>query len=258
MNKKAVALGSRLARVPWVRTLGVRPNLEDYPAADLDLIRDAEVIYYPTHHYAALFRAQGKRIFPSLTCHLLLGDKIKQTTLFRLQGVPHPLTRFYYYSQRRRIPDEFDYPFVAKTPRYSSRGEGVFLIRGQADLDRYLADHPVAYIQQLLPEAENLRVVAVNFRPVTAYWRVPRPGEWRANVHAGAAISFENVPEEALRLAADTARACDLDEVGLDLARCRGRWFVLEANMKFGWVGLRAAGVDLARVVGDLIRAGEI
>jgi ribosomal protein S6--L-glutamate ligase len=258
VTKPAVALGSRLARVPWVRTLGVRPNLEDYPAADLALIQDAPVIYYPTQHYAGLFRAQGKRIFPSLTCHLLLGDKIKQTTLFRLQGVPHPLTRFYYHSQRGRIRDEFDYPFVAKTPRDSSRGEGVFLIRNEADLDRYLARHPVAYIQRYLPEADNLRVVAVNFRPVTAYWRTPRPGDWRANVHAGATISFDNVPEAALRLAADTARACDLDEVGLDLARSHGQWYVLEANMKFGWVGLRAAGVDLARVVGDLIRTGEI
>jgi ribosomal protein S6--L-glutamate ligase len=258
MKPAAVALGSRLAKVPWVRTLGVRPNLEDYPDEERALIRDAEAIYYPTIHYASLFCAQGKRIFPSLTCHLLLGDKIKQTTLFRLQGVPHPRTRFYYHSQRQNILAEFDYPFVAKTPRNSGRGEGVFLIEGEADLERYLAAHPVAYIQDFLSGARILRVVAINFQPVAAYWRRPPPGQWRANVHAGATISFENVPEAALDLAARTARDCDLDEVGLDLALSAGRWHVLEANMKYGWIGLHMAGVNPARVVGDLILSGQI
>jgi len=49
-----------------------------------------------------------------------------------------------------------------------------------------------------------------------------------------------------------------IKEVGLDLARSDGQWYVLEANMKYGTVGLREAGVDPARVVGDMIAAGEI
>jgi len=258
VTRAAVALGARLAGVPWVKTLGVRPNLEDYPPSDLDLIRAAPIIYYPTHYFAAQLCAMGKRIFPSLTCHQLQGDKIKQTTLFKLRGVPHPRTRVYFHRQRRRIPGEWDYPFVAKTPRFSSRGEGVFLIQGPRDLERYLDGHPVAYIQRFLPGADVLRVVALNYRSVVAYWRRPPPGEWRANVHAGASISFDDLPPDGIRLAVETARACDLDEVGLDLARSDGQWYVLEANMKYGTVGLREAGVDPARVVGDMIAAGEI
>ena len=92
---KPLVIGARLRRYPQFTTLGPRPNLEDYPPEHLELIRRAPVVYYPTEILAPQLAAMGKRLFPSLACHLLEGDKIKQTTLFKLLGLPHPRTRVF-------------------------------------------------------------------------------------------------------------------------------------------------------------------
>ena len=104
---------------------------------------------------------------------------------------------------------------MAKKPRASSRGRGVYLIENQAQLDAYMAEHKVAYIQERLPISRDLRVVVIGFKPVCAYWRVPPPGEWRSNVAQGAGVQFEGVPPQAVELAVDLAKAADLDEVGI-------------------------------------------
>ena len=150
---KPLVIGARLRRYPQFTTLGPRPNLEDYPPEHLELIRRAEVVYYPTEALAPQLAAMGKRLFPSLACHLLEGDKIKQTTLFKLLGLPHPRTRVFYGRQRREILEHFAFPFVAKKPRVSSRGRGVYLIENQTQLDAYLSEqqgglHPGAPAHQ--------------------------------------------------------------------------------------------------------------
>ena len=71
----------------------------------------------------------GKKIFPSRETYVYSGDKIKQTVLFQLLRIPHPPTRFFFGRQKDRIPAEFPFPFIAKIPRGSSMGEGVYLIR---------------------------------------------------------------------------------------------------------------------------------
>jgi ribosomal protein S6--L-glutamate ligase len=255
-----VAIGSRLVRFPQITTLGLRPNLGDYPPEHLRLIQEASTIYYPTNAFAEMFHAQGKRIFPSLACHLLDADKIKQTTLFNLLGLPHPRTRVFYGSQVGQIEGRFAYPFVAKTPRGSFMGRGVYLIQGPSDLAAYLADprnHP-AYIQELLPIDRDIRVVVIGFQPVVAYWRIAQGGNFRNNLAQGAAIDFNGIPPEAVDLARQTARAAHLDEVGLDIAMVDGRPTLLEFNVKFGRRGPLAAGIDVVELVANKILAGEL
>jgi len=258
VTQPLVSIGRRLARFPQFLTLGPRPNLEDYPPGQLELIRAADTIFYPTELLAPHLAAMGKRLFPSLACHLLEGDKIKQTTLFKLLGLPHPHTRVFYGRQRGQILEHFSFPFVAKKPRASSRGRGVFLIENQAQLDAYLAAHRVAYIQERLPISRDLRVVVIGYQPVCAYWRVPPPGEWRSNVARGAAVDFQDVPNEAVELAVATARAAGLDEVGLDLAMVNGAPLLLEFNVKYGRQGPAQAGVDVQEYVAREILAGRL
>ncbi len=258
MTEPLVAIGARLRRYPQFLTLGPRPNLDDYPPAHLELIRRAPVIFYPTELLAPQLAALGKRLFPSLACHLLEGDKIKQTTLFKLLGLPHPRTRIFYGRQREEILQHFAFPFVAKKPRASSRGRGVRLIANQEQLDAYLARNPVAYIQERLPISRDLRVVVIGFEPVCAYWRVPPPGEWRSNVAQGARVDFRDVPPAAVELACAAARAADLDEVGLDLAMVDGQPLLLEFNVKYGRQGPSQMGLDVVDYVAQGILAGKL
>lgn len=257
-GKRFLAIGSRLRDVSEVLTLGVRPNFFDYTPDERKIILDSDLILFPTINYAQYLTTLGKRIFPSLETHLYADDKIKQTTLFQMLGIPHPPTTIYYRRHRSCIIGDFRFPFIAKIPRNSGCGRGVFLIRNEAELAEYLGRTEVAYVQEYLPHRRDLRVVLINYDPIAAYWRRVPEGDFRANLARGGLIDFKEVPEEAVALARDTAKRCRFDDVGLDLLECGGRWFVIEANMMYGRRGLEAMKMDLKEITRQKLLRGEI
>ncbi len=258
-RKKAVALDARLRRCKNVLTLGVRPNFSDYGPEEKALILGAEKIYYPTLFYADLFDVMGKKTFPSYHTYKCVQDKIKQTALFNLLDIPHPRTRvFYGGAQKASIPEFFRFPFIAKIPRNSAMGRGVFLIENEEALQDYCARKHPAYIQEYLPIDRDVRVVVIGNRVVHAYWRVAHEGEFRTNVAIGGAIRLDPVPRQVLDLALETARRCRWNDVGLDICLQSGRGYVLEANMKYGRQGFRSAGIDFDRLMEAMIENREI
>jgi len=257
--KPRIALESRLRQCKNVITLGVRTNLSEYEDWQIELIRQSDVICYPTTFYADIFDTMGKRTFPNYHTYKYVQDKIKQTALFNLLKVPHPRTRVFYGDyQKSKILEHFQFPFVAKIPRGSALGRGIYLIRNESELAAYNRLSRAAYIQQYLKIDRDLRVVLIRGRIIHAYWRIARPGEFRTNVSQGATISFDNIPEEGLALAQNTARLCQLDDVGLDICLFNDRYCVLEANMKYGKEGFRQAGIDFYRLIDEMIENGEI
>ncbi len=254
---KRVALGKRLRKCADVPCLGVNPNWEKYPPCARDMIREAQVVFYPGPLYESVLLSLGKEIFPRNSCDFI-GNKIKQTDLFQLLGIPHPRTRIYYGRNRaERIGADFDFPFIAKTPVGSSMGKGVWLIRNARRLEGYLAAHRPAYIQEYLPIDRDLRVVLAKGCVVHAYWRIGAHGNFRNNVSQGARISFESIPDDGLAFAADVARVCRFDEVGLDICRAETGYRVIEANMVYGLEGFALAGIDIYDALADLFKCGE-
>jgi ribosomal protein S6--L-glutamate ligase len=251
-----LSLGKRMRASPSFHCHGVQPNWDDYADEVKEAIVDAREIFYPSPLYEDIFRSLGKATYPR-NYYSFLGNKIRQTSLFQLLGISHPRTRIYYGRNRlTRICRDFPYPFVAKTPVGSSRGYGVYLIQCEVDLANYLQDHRPAYTQEYLPLARDLRVVLIKGRVVHAYWRIHQPGEFRNNVAQGGEISFDDIPSEALDFAADVARQCGFEEVGLDICRVDGRYYVIEANMVFGLEGFRRRGLDLCEVLCNLEEKG--
>jgi ribosomal protein S6--L-glutamate ligase len=257
-NKTLLALGKRLRGCATVRCLGVRTNWQDYFNEEQDLIRTADKIYYPSRLYEVLFLSLGKEVFPR-NYYAFMGNKIRQTALFQLLDIPHPVTRLYYGRKRgQRILEDFSYPFVAKKPLKSSMGQDVWLIRSQQELDDYLAKCRPAYIQEYLPMDRDLRVVLIGGHVVHAYWRIAAPGEFRTNVSQGAGISYDNISAEALEFAAEVATRCRFDEVGLDIAQVNGRCYVIEANMVYGLEGFRQAGLELRDIFRTIESEGRL
>ena len=212
MSRKVIALEARLRNCKNVRTLGVRSNFSDYSPRDADLIRKAEKIYYPTTFYADLFDAMGKATFPSYHTYKCVQDKIKQTALFDLLNLPHPHTRVFYGNrQKKSIPDHFSFPFIAKIPRGSALGSGVYLIHNRKELRNYLELKSPAYVQEYLPIDRDIRVVVIGSRIVHAYWRIAPADDFRSNVAVGGRISLEPVPRQARDLALQVARSCRWD-----------------------------------------------
>ncbi len=255
----AIALESRLRNCKNVVTLGVRPNFSDYSTKEAELIQNASKIYYPSSFYADLFDAIGKPTFPSYHTYKCVQDKIKQTALFQMLDISHPRTRVYYGKrQKRNITNQFKFPFVGKIPRGSAMGRGVYLIQNQTDLDNYLERTDVAYIQEYLPVDRDIRVVVIGRRIVHAYWRIASPNEFRSNLAQGGSLCLDVVPQEARELALHTARLCRWDDVGIDICRHAGRYYVFEANMKYGKEGFRQAGIDYTQMMEVMIQNEDI
>jgi ribosomal protein S6--L-glutamate ligase len=253
-SRKVLALEARLRSCRNVVTLGVRPNFSDYSPEEAEKIRSAPKIYYPTAFYADLFDALGKPTFPSYHTYKCVQDKIKQTALLQIAGLPHPQTRvFYGKKQREKIKKYFSFPFIAKEARGSAMGRGVYFIRTDKELDAYSHNRHVAYIQQYIPLDRDIRVVVVGREIVHAYWRIATDGEFRTNVAVGGKISLDAVPDGAIRLARKAAQICRWDDVGIDLCRHKGDYLILEANMKYGKEGFRAAGMDYFGLMEKLI-----
>jgi ribosomal protein S6--L-glutamate ligase len=260
MDMKApyIALGSRLRGIPEVITLGVKPNFPDYTAEERNLIAKAPAVLYPTLNYAQYFTTIGKKIFPSIETYLYADDKIKQTTLFSMLDIPHPRTRFYFRPRAEIIMQDFSFPFVAKIPRASARGRGVFLVHNPDELKQYLHTSRIAYIQEYLTHDRDLRVVLINYKVIIAYWRLQASGDFRTNLHQGGTMDFNNIPAAALRLAEKYARACRFNDVGLDFLHSNNTWHLIEANMQYGRMGLTQKGIVLKEEIGKMLLAGEL
>jgi len=256
---RPVALGARLAGCPQVATLGFKPNFSDYTPGEQAAIRAAPKVYYPTAFYADLFNAMGKPTFPNFHTYKFAQDKIRQTAIFEMKGIPHPKTRvFYGKKQHQCIPDHFPFPFVAKIPRGSARGTGVFLIENHQDLASYLGQQGPAYIQEYLPIDRDMRLVIIGKKIRLAFWRLAPKEEFHTNLSRGGSICFDPLPGEACDLALETAQACGWNDVGIDIAESDGRYYVLEGNMKYGTKGFKAAGIDYKALLVKLLLDGEL
>ncbi len=259
MNPQPIALGARLKGMPGIRTIGFKPRFNDYSDLEKKWIRNAETVYYPTAFYADLFNAMGKKTFPSFHTYKFAMDKIKQTAMFQMLGLPHPRTRVYYgKTQKQTILDDFDFPFVAKKPRGSARGKGVFLIKSAGDLKNYLKNPGPAYIQEYLPLDRDMRIIIIGRKVRLAFWRVAQPGRFLTNLSQGGELRLDPLPESALALALETALKCGWDDVGIDIALHKDQAYVLEGNMKYGTLGFAMAGIPYRTMLAGLVLSGEI
>lgn len=257
-NRIYIALGSRLKGVPQVITLGVKPNFFDYNTNERSLILDSDIILYPTLNYAQFLTTIGRNIFPSLETYIYSDEKIKQSTLFSMLGIPHPRTRIYYHLHHRDILNDFNFPFIAKLPRRSSQGRGIFKINNNNDLTNYLKLTNVAYIQDFIPHERDLRVILINYSPVLAYWRESPAGTFKTNIAQGGMINFKDIPHDGLYNAQEYARKCKFNDVGLDMININGRWCLIEANMNYGRKALRLKGMNLKEIIKKKLFSGEL
>ncbi len=259
MDKRPVAIGARLKQHNDILTLGFKPNFHDYLKNEKELILNAKKIYYPTAFYADLFNAMGKKTFPNFHTYKFALDKIKQTAIFNMLKIPHPKTKtFYGEKQKLDIPKFFDFPFIAKKPRGSSKGKGVYLIQNREDLLNYLNKKGPAYIQEYFPIKQDMRIIIIGKKIRLAYFRIAASNNFKTNISRGGTINFAPLPQKALDLALMTASRCGWDDVGIDIIEHRQKFYILEANMKYGTKGFKKAGINYKDMLADLIIKGRI
>ncbi len=261
-NKKPfgpIAIGARLIKSPHINTLGLKPNFSDYSKNEKELIISAKKIYFPTAFFADLFNTMGKDTFPSFHTYKFAQDKIRQTAIFKMLNIPHPKTRIFYgKKQKNSILDSFKLPFIAKKARGSSKGNDVYLIKTKEDLSKYLSNEKPAYIQEYIQSDRDIRIVIIGKKIRIAYFRKSGENDFRTNVSQGGKILFDPVPEKALNLALEAAKKCGWDDVGIDIIKKNNDFLIIEANMKYGTKGFKAADIDYKKMLEKLILTKEI
>ena len=154
--------------------------------------------------------------------------------------------------------DHFRFPFVAKIPRGSARGNGVFLIENPRNLEGYLERGGPAYIQEYLPVDRDMRLVIIGDKIRLAFWRLAPEAGFHTNLSQGGGIRFDPLPKAACALALKTAQVCGWNDVGMDIVESNGQYYVLEGNMKYGTKGFKAAGIDYKALLVKLLLEGEL
>ncbi len=117
MTPVKVALAPFLGSCSAIKTLGVRPTIDDYSAAEKALLRRAERVFFPTPRFAYLFDALRIPLFPAYTTYRFQRSRVLQQILFAVSGMPRPATRIYYgRRQKEKVPEHFPFPFVMMGP----------------------------------------------------------------------------------------------------------------------------------------------
>jgi ribosomal protein S6--L-glutamate ligase len=82
----------------------------------------------------------------------------------------------------------------------------------------------------LNPLSRQLRILVIGDSVLGAYESKPQAGDFRANLHAGAALTLATVPVDIANTAIACTRALELDFAGVDLIENDDGAYVLEVN----------------------------
>ena len=246
-----------------LRTLGI-PAVSLKPGQWLsrpDIIRSADWILFPEYWQVnALVYGWKRRIFPSISSFHLGHDKVEMTRVFQAVcpgNAPHTLIFAPTDRAIEQILDEFTFPFVAKEIR-NSMGQGVYLIHTRKEFLDYVRITPVLYVQEYLPIMKDLRLVVLGNSVVTGYWRQAAQGGFHNNVSRGGTVSFDSIPEGAVRLVETFAGETGVNHAGFDVAEVDGHFYFLEFHIRFGTRALTDRGIPLNQWIHSYLVAKQI
>ena len=175
-------------------------------------------------------------------------DKRAMSRALARAQIPHPRVWSLTPHDAFRLAHQLPYPLVVK-PARGSLGRGVALIKEPRGLARLAkeAQDPL-YLQEYRPVRAELRLLVLDGRVLGAIRRLPRSGEWRANLALGGMAESVTVQEPWSELAVKAAAAVAADFAGIDLALTDEGPVVLEVNVCPGFLGFsRATGIDVAQ-----------
>ncbi|MGQ9857146.1 MAG: ATP-grasp domain-containing protein [Thermodesulfobacteriota bacterium] len=213
------------------------------------------------HELAALFHLErcGVPCLNGYRALVVARDKFLSLRELEAAGIPVPRTVMVQQEAQVRgaIKALGGFPVVAKGLR-GRQGSTVTLVQDMG-FARYLVSHPPFPIhgvlfQEFLPTAAqgDVRIVVVRQKVVASMRRLPRPGEFRANVHLRARGIPCQPPSSWVQMALKAASALGLDVAGVDMMEGPRGPVVLEVNTTPGFKELeRVTGVDVA---GEIVR----
>ncbi len=242
------------------RTLGFADTLHIKPDQVFQYkaeISQAQWVLFPPYwQLNALQYGLKARIFPSESCYRLGNNKVEMTRAFELvapHNTPHTRILANTPANAELLWREMITPFVAKLPK-ASQGDGVWLIDSRHDWLNYVALSETLYAQEYLPIDRDIRIIVIGDKVLAAYWRQQAARGFYNNVAKGGFVDQSPVPQAAIELALQLAKALDINHAGFDIAMVGDRPYVLEFNRLFGNQGIAGGDVMLREAIVDYLQ----
>ena len=181
-------------------------------------------------------------------------DKLRSLQVLAKYGIDMPITG--YASHTMDIRDVIEK--VGKTPLImkllqGTQGNGMVLAEtmkaAESVMSAFKQVDADILIQEFIKESSgvDIRVIVVGKKVVAAMQRVAPEGEFRSNVHRGAATKHINLTPEEEEIAIKSTKILGLSVAGVDLMRSKRGPLVLEVNSSPGLQGIELlTGADVA------------
>ena len=181
-------------------------------------------------------------------------DKLRSLQVLAKHGIDMPITG--YASHTMDIHDVIEK--VGKTPLImkllqGTQGNGMVLAEtmkaAESVMNAFKQVDADILIQEFIKESSgvDIRVIVVGKKVVAAMQRVAPKGEFRSNVHRGAATKHINLTPEEEEIAIKSTKILGLSVAGVDLMRSKRGPLVLEVNSSPGLQGIELlTGADVA------------
>ncbi len=263
--------------VAAARVLGLHPRVLDTLRCDLLLERDRPRLF---HRGVEIVPASVRVVIPRIGASItgyglsvvnqfdLMGvpvlngaagigrsrDKLRALQLLALAGLAIPRTALCRY--RDDVPAAVELvgglPCIIKLVR-GAQGVGVMIASTMAEvtglLDTLWTLGQEILLQELVKESRgrDVRALVIGDEVVAAMRRTARAGEFRSNIHRGAAATRLELPGDYARAAIRAARVVGLEVAGVDLLEAHEGPMIMEVNSSPGFEALeRATGYDIA------------
>jgi len=181
-------------------------------------------------------------------------DKLRSLQVLAKHGIDMPITG--YASHTMDIHDVIEK--VGKTPLImkllqGTQGNGMVLAEtmkaAESVMNAFKQVDADILIQEFIKESSgvDIRAIVVGDKVVAAMQRVAPEGEFRSNVHRGAATKHINLTPEEEEIAIKSTKVLGLSVAGVDLMRSKRGPLVLEVNSSPGLQGIELlTGADVA------------
>ena len=181
-------------------------------------------------------------------------DKLRSLQVLAKHGIDMPITG--YASHTMDIHDVIEK--VGKTPLImkllqGTQGNGMVLAEtmkaAESVMNAFKQVDADILIQEFIKESSgvDIRVIVVGNKVVAAMQRVAPEGEFRSNVHRGAATKHINLTLDEEKIAIKSTKILGLSVAGIDLMRSKRGPLVLEVNSSPGLQGIELlTGADVA------------
>ena len=269
------ALYSTQSLVNAARNRGHQVRVLDHMQCDLVIEKGRPAVYYhnekvmginaiiprigssaTTYGSTVIRQFESMGIFSILSAEALLRTRNKISCLQILAshdiGIPKSIISNNFMVISEVLDMIGEYPMILKLAN-GTHGLGVILSENKRSaesiMETFYKLKQRMIVQEFIEESKgsDVRVFVVDNKVVGSMQRQARPGEFRSNLHRGAASFITRLTEEEERVALRSARILGLKVAGVDLLRSNRGPLVLEVNASPGLEGIETTTrVDIA------------